>query len=163
MTIACFIISLLVLLYTIYDDSMHSRQKKHLRNVYPIYAAMALGFIMHIFDLPFWEFVVRFVLIALIFLFYKGYIGGGDAKLLMMITLLNGPVNALVTLALASLFMLITEYHNNKTEIMNLTIESITALVQGTVSKMKGQGKQVALVPFLTLAFIVTSIFGFIF
>lgn len=158
MAIACFIISLLVLLYATYEDT----QKKQI-NPYPVYAAMVLGLLLHIFDLPFWGFVVRFALIALIFLFYKGFIGGGDAKLLMMITLLNGPVIALVTLALASLFVLITEYHNNKEEIKNLTIESIAALVQGTVSKMKGQGKQIALVPSMTLAFVITSIIGFIF
>ena len=98
MNIALFVIAITVLVIATYTDIKDGT----VPNVV-VLPAICLGLILQLFHLSFWDYVIRLVLIFATFYFYEGFIGGGDAKLFMMLIITQGPYKALATLGLASL------------------------------------------------------------
>ena len=156
MNIALFVIAITVLVIATYTDIKDGT----VPNVV-VLPAICLGLILQLFHLSFWDYVIRLVLIFATFYFYEGFIGGGDAKLFMMLIITQGPYKALATLGLASLMIVAyTIYKNPKNALEDIKAQ-ILALLTKTTSSFKNQGETIKLSPLMLAGYLITLlIFG---
>ena len=156
MNIALFVIAITVLVIATYTDIKDGT----VPNVV-VLPAICLGLILQLFHLSFWDYVIRLVLIFATFYFYEGFIGGGDAKLFMMLIITQGPYKALATLGLASLMIVgYTIYKNPKNALEDIKAQ-ILALLTKTTSSFKNQGGTIKLSPLMLAGYLITLlIFG---
>ena len=156
MNIALFVIAITVLVIATYTDIKDGT----VPNVV-VLPAICLGLILQLFHLSFWDYVIRLVLIFATFYFYEGFVGGGDAKLFMMLIITQGPYKALATLGLASLMIVAyTIYKNPKNALEDIKAQ-ILALLTKTTSSFKNQGETIKLSPLMLAGYLITLlIFG---
>lgn len=139
----CTGISFLVLAVSAYTDL----RKGTVPNV-PVYIALLTGCVLHLFDLPVHGYLLRIVLMAAVFSLYRGFIGGGDAKLLMMLIMLNGPETALFSMLTASLMAFAAAL-------------GIRRIRMRDILRIKKQsGKKIILAPWLLMAFLIVNTAG---
>ena len=153
MSIVCFIASLLVLGVSTWYDLTSER----VPNVF-VLPCIAAGLIAQPFFIPFTDYLIRLGIVCGIYFLYEGFIGAGDAKLVMMITILCGPVKGLGSLALASLGVLAVSLIRHPAETRRILADNWTAFRAMNISSQKGKGPGVALVPFLLISFILLTL-----
>ena len=122
MSIVCFIASLLVLGVSTWYDLTSER----VPNVF-VLPCIAAGLIAQPFFIPFTDYLIRLGIVCGIYFLYEGFIGAGDAKLVMMITILCGPVKGLGSLALASLGVLAVSLIRNPAETRRILADNWAA------------------------------------
>lgn len=161
MNIALFIIALAVLVMAAYTDIKDGTVRNEV-----VLPAIGLGLVLQLIrvfmgQITFGDYLIRIILIIATFFFYEGFIGGGDAKVFMMLLITQGPYKALASLGLASLMIIAyTIYKDPKEAIENIKAQ-ILAVLTKTVSSIKGKGETVKLCPLMLAGFlIVTLIFG---
>ena len=152
MNIACFILCILVLGLATYTDIKQG--KIYNESFYPV----LLLSVAQPFFIGFWNFLLRLLVVVIIFFVYEGYIGGGDAKLLMMIVMLGSPVKALITLAIATLGAVGYAYIKNPAETKVSLMNSWVALRTFNPSAVKGKGSTVILAPFMLAGFVISTL-----
>lgn len=152
MNIACFVLCLIVLCIASYTDIKQG--KVYNESFYPV----LLLTVAQPFFIGFWNFLFRLLVILIIFFVYEGFIGGGDAKLLMMLVMLGSPMKAVIALGVATLgavgYMFILNPKETKISLMN----SFVALRTFKPSMVKGQGATVILAPFLLAGFVIATL-----
>ena len=122
--------------------------------------ALALALVVP-FLYGFWEFLLRLALVVLLFFVYKGFIGGGDAKLIMMLIMLAGLPKAAVAVVIGNLLMIAYSYITNPKETRLGIMNGLSALSSFNPDLVKGQGSTLVFAPFLTIGFIgATLIYG---
>lgn len=152
MHIVYFIVSVLTLLVAAYTDI--TKNKIYNETFYP---ALALTLTVPFF-VGFWPFMLRLGLIMLVFFMYKGFIGGGDAKLFMTLIMLGSPLKGTLAMIFAILGVLIYSFIMNP-EVTKTSIQtSIISLVTKTVNDIKGKGPTVSMAPFITAGFVLATI-----
>lgn len=153
MSIAFFIVSLLVLgVSTWYDLT-----KERVPNVFVLPCILA-GLVAQPFLIPFPEYLIRLGVVCGIYFLYEGFIGAGDAKLIMMLTILCGPVKGLGSLALGSLGVILASLIRSPAETRPMLVRDWTAFRTMSISSLKGKGPGVLLVPFLLVSFILLTL-----
>ena len=158
MNIVFFIVCLLVLGISSYTDIKRSTIPNQV--FYPVLAlAVTVPFVYGV-----WNFLLRVAIVILIFFCYEGMVKGGDAKLLMMITMLGSPIKAVVTLGIASIIMLavtfVIEPEKTKDSLWK-GYAAIRSFDPKQVAAIKGKGQTMILAPGLLVGFVIaTIIFG---
>ncbi len=155
MQIVFMVYCLAVLCISAYTDIKMS--KVYNQVFYPGLAlALAVPFVYGV-----WEFLLRLALVILLFFVYKGFIGGGDAKLIMMLILLSGILKAATAVVVGNLGMLAYSYIANPQETKLGIMNGLTALRSFNPELVKGKGSTIVLAPFLAAGFIAaTLIYG---
>ena len=161
MAIALFIISLVVLIISSYTDIQDGKIPNEV--VLPAIGISLLLRIVNMFmgNITFWDLLFRLLLVVATFFFYEGFIGGGDAKIFMMLVIAQGPYKALSALALASLMVVAYSYYKDPKGYIESIKSQLLSILTKTEPVSKGEGKTVKLCPLMLIGFIVTIvIFG---
>lgn len=155
MNIFYFVACLLVLLAATYTDIKSG--KIYNESFYPILLiSLSVPFVAGV-----WEFLLRLALVVLLFFVYEGFIGGGDAKLIMMLIMLSGVMKTCVAAAVGTIGVMIYSFIQDPEATKNSIMSGWIALKTFTPSTVKGKGNTVIFAPFLTLGFVVaTLIYG---
>ena len=161
MNIALFIISLAVLCFSAYTDIKDGTVRNEV-----VLPAIGLGLILQLIrvfigQLTFGDYLIRIILIIATFFFYEGFIGGGDAKLFMMLIILQGPYKALATIGIASLMVVAYTFYKNPKEATESAKAQIMAILTKTVSNIKNQGETIKFSPLMLAGLIIVAlVFG---
>lgn len=151
MNIALFAITLTVLIVSTYTDI---REGKVLNEI--VLPAIGIGLILQIFNLSFIDYLIRLVLVAAIFFFYEGFIGGGDAKLFMMLIITQGPAKSFITVGFAALAVVIMYFIKSPKEATESFKAQAMAILTKTTDNIKGAGKTVKFVPLMLAGYVIT-------
>ena len=148
MTTVCLITSLLVLGYSAYTDINEG-------NVYswitlPVIGA---GLIFQLFFLSPVDYLIRLIFILGTYYLYQHLFGGGDAKLFMLMMILNGPKHTLLTLTLSCI--LIVLYYLIKSPDM---VMGAMNSIRKTKSIQRDDSPRIPLAPFFLVAFIILAL-----
>lgn len=158
MAIALFIIALVALIISSYTDIQDGTIPNEI-----VLPAIVVGFVLQIVNLfiggiTFWDLIFRLLLIAATFFFYEGFIGGGDAKVFMMLVITQGIYKALATLAIASLMVIAYSFYKDPKGYKESIKSQLMSLLTKTAPTGKGEGKTVKLCPLMLVGFIITNI-----
>ena len=122
---------------------------------------LLFGMIAQLFYLGAVDYLIRIAVIVALFFLYEGFIGGGDAKLVMMLTMLHGPISGLLTLGIASLLVFVVSFIKDPDLTMNSAKNGLIALQTRTLETAKGNGPKVLLAPYMLVAFsLLVLVFG---
>lgn len=155
MTIITFIICLLVLGYCSYLDLKQGKMDE-LGKI--LLALIGAGLIAQLFFVGFEDYIIRLLLIVAIFFLYEGFIGGGDAKLLMMLTILRGAMPMLLTVILAEIALILFNYIKDPEVTKKALKSNWMALKAFNIGSLKGEGEKVPLVPYLLGGFLLATL-----
>lgn len=156
MQIAFLVISFAVLALATYTDIKYG--KVFWWSTLPV---IAFGLIAQLFRLGAVDYILRLAIIVGIYFVYEGFIGGGDAKLVMMVTILQGVLCGLLTLGIASLFVLVISYLRNPDETVTHVKLGLTNLMTRQPNASKEMGPKALLAPYMLVAFaLLTLVFG---
>ena len=149
MSTVCFIISLLVLGYSAYTDIKEGRI--HSRITLPVIGA---GLIFQLFFLSPVDYLIRLIFILGTYILYTRFFGAGDAKLFMVLMILNGPKHTLLTLVLAS--VLIVMYYLVQSPEMVLNVAE--SLLHPKPGEQKAETPKIPLAAFFLVAFVILAL-----
>ena len=122
------IVCLAILGYSAYQDIRTSKVDSRL-----ILIATAVGLIYQLFNLShiggFGNYLLRLASVVIIFLFYEGFIGGGDAKILMLLSIWAGIRKTYFTLGFALFLLIIVECFRDGTRMKNILKQDWYAVI----------------------------------
>ena len=148
MNIAFFIVCMLVLVISTWSDLFTEK----IPNAVVLPCILA-GLVLQPFFIPFPDYLVRIGLICAVYFLYEGFIGAGDAKLVMMLIILGGPVKGLGALALSSALVLLIAALWQPYETRKMLSRDWQAVKARNLSSLKNEGTRVLLAPFLLVSF----------
>lgn len=122
---------------------------------------IAFGLVWQVFNLSAADYLIRLGVIVGIYFLYEGIIGGGDAKLVMALVILHGVLPGLLTLALASLFVVAISYIKDPQKTKETVTDGLRNVYMGQIKQNLGKGPTVLLAPYMLVAFsIIAFVFG---
>lgn len=154
MNIILFLVCLAVLCFCSWTDLISGRIPN--KAVLPFLLA---GVLIQPFLIPFPDYLLRLGIVTAVYFLYEGFIGAGDAKLVMLLIMLCGPVKGLGSLALASFGVLLVSLFRNPAETRKILVRDWFALRTLNAGSLKSTGPKVPLAPYLTGAFILLTVF----
>ena len=128
-----------------------------------------VGAVLCVFSNGFGEMGLRFIAVAVLFLGYMiKLLSGGDTKLLMAVTMLQGILGMLITLILANVVLLVWKLIKSRHEAVNAIREGLF-LMNGSVGSPYSNGdneRKISFAPYLLIGFLLYTagriVIGFI-
>lgn len=152
MNVIYFVVCALILAIATYTDLRNGKIPNQL--FYPV-----LGLSVTVpFTVNFWDFLFRLGLVVFIFFAYEGVFGGGDAKLIMMLVILAGPVKTMIAVAAGIVGAIVYSYINNPSATKASLMNGLVAIQTFKPSMVKGKGLQVVFAPFLATGFLLATL-----
>lgn len=104
----------------------------------------------------FGEMGIRFIAVAVLFLFFMvRLLSGGDAKLLMAISLLQGILPMLLTLIIGNIVLLVVAFFKDRHEAAHAVKNGLFLMNGWTdTSNYSGSSRKIALAPYLLVGFL---------
>ncbi len=152
MGIVYFVVCILVLSVATYTDLKNGKIPNEL--FYPV-----LGLSITVpFAVNFWDFLFRIGLVVFLFFTYEGVFGGGDAKLIMTLLMLAGPMKAMIAVFVGIIGAIIYSYINDPSRTRTSLMNGLVAMQTFKPSMVKGKGLHVVFAPFLAAGFLVATL-----